>query len=817
MFFHIVLERNMQLHPSFFGRSLRKNLVSKLIKDVEGTCSGRHGFVVAVTGIESVGKGLVPDGTASAFVTFPVKYQCVVFRPFKGEILEAVVTLVNKMGFFAEAGPVQIFVSKHLIPDDMEFQAGDMPNYTTSDGSVKIQKECEVRLKIIGTRVDATEIAYIVYLGTLPENGYSAPSQHLKLLQELVASNSDSASSLLIRSYSRSFNGFAAYLSLAESMKKEVVSVFPSWTYELDTTRSWDFVGLGERAKRESVKESDVIIGVFDSGIWPESESFHDQGFGPPPQKWKGSCQGGRNFTCNNKLIGARFYPKNSVSARDDDGHGTHTASTAAGNAVQGASFYGLAQGTARGGAPSTRVAAYKVCLKDNGCKDVDILAAYDDAIADGVDVISISISRESPNILSNSFAIGSFHAMSRGVVTVGSAGNYGPDQGTVANVFPWMITVAASATDRRFVDRVVLGNGKSLTGLSVNPVNFNGTKFPIVYGQNLLRKGLCGQRPGQREDRPLRDEFLANKEAYKAGAIGSIVVDTYTRDVSIVHPFPVSSLSSEDYESVKSYVKSAENPQAEILRSEEIIDKEAPYVPSFSSRGPSFIIKNLLKCTWIRDSGCIFSRSSPSDNPGDKRSVKFSVMSGTSMACPHVAATPMTDVMKNPDQEFAFGSGHINPTNATDPGLVYELELQDYLKMLCAEGFGPRLLTKISGQNITCSERTEVKDLNYPTMTTFTSALKPFNVTFTRTVTNVGSLNSTFKASVVPPRPEIQISVEPEVLSFGLLKEKKTFVVTISGKGLNDGGVLSSSLVWSDRSHSVRSPIVAYSINPFG
>ncbi|KAL3612288.1 hypothetical protein D5086_003308 [Populus alba] len=107
-------------------------------------------------GIENIGKGLIRDGTG--FVTFPVKYQCVVFRPFKGEILEAVVTMVNKMGFFAEAGPVQIFVSNHLIPDDMEFQTGDMPNYTTSDGSVKIQKDSEVRLKIIGTRVDATEI-----------------------------------------------------------------------------------------------------------------------------------------------------------------------------------------------------------------------------------------------------------------------------------------------------------------------------------------------------------------------------------------------------------------------------------------------------------------------------------------------------------------------------------------------------------------------------------------------------------------------------------------------------------------------------------
>uniref|UniRef100_A0A452Z2F5 DNA-directed RNA polymerase subunit n=1 Tax=Aegilops tauschii subsp. strangulata TaxID=200361 RepID=A0A452Z2F5_AEGTS len=160
MFFHIVLERNMQLHPRHFGPHLRDKLVAKLMKDVEGTCSGRHGFVVAITGVEDIGKGLIREGTG--FVTFPVKYQCVVFRPFKGEILEAVVTMVNKMGFFAEAGPVQIFVSNHLIPDDMEFQSGDVPNYTTSDGSVKIQKESEVRLKIIGTRVDATEIACVV-------------------------------------------------------------------------------------------------------------------------------------------------------------------------------------------------------------------------------------------------------------------------------------------------------------------------------------------------------------------------------------------------------------------------------------------------------------------------------------------------------------------------------------------------------------------------------------------------------------------------------------------------------------------------------
>ncbi|KAH1211283.1 DNA-directed RNA polymerase II subunit RPB7 [Glycine max] len=114
MFFHIVLERKMQLHPRYFGCNIRDNLVSKLMKDVKGTCSGRHKFVVAVTGIENIGKGLIHDGTG--FVTFP-------------------------MGFFAEAGPVQIFVSNQLIPDDMEFQSGDLPNYTTSDGSFCIKDD----------------------------------------------------------------------------------------------------------------------------------------------------------------------------------------------------------------------------------------------------------------------------------------------------------------------------------------------------------------------------------------------------------------------------------------------------------------------------------------------------------------------------------------------------------------------------------------------------------------------------------------------------------------------------------------------------
>ncbi|KAM1157872.1 hypothetical protein ACFX14_028342 [Malus domestica] len=187
---------------------------------------------------------------------------------------------------------------------------------------------------------------YIVYLGSLPNDEVFSPlSHHIGILESVVESSS--ASNLFIRNYKRSFNGFAAKLTDRERERlanmKGVVSVFLSRSYQLQTTRSWDFIGFNEKIKRNStVESSDVIIGVIDSGIWSELENFKDKGFGPAPKKWKCACEGGKNFTCNDKIIGARHY--NSSSARDEAGHGTHTASIAVGNPVKDVSFYGLAQ-----------------------------------------------------------------------------------------------------------------------------------------------------------------------------------------------------------------------------------------------------------------------------------------------------------------------------------------------------------------------------------------------------------------------------------------------------------------------------------------
>lgn len=94
----------------------------------------------------------------------------------------------------------------------------------------------------------------------------------------------------------------------------------------------------------------------------------------------------------------------------------------------------------------------------------MDILAAFDAAISDGVDVISISIGGLTGSYTSDSIAVGSFHAMRKGIITVASAGNDGPGHGSVVNHAPWILTVAASGIDRQLRSKVVLGNGVTVS-----------------------------------------------------------------------------------------------------------------------------------------------------------------------------------------------------------------------------------------------------------------------------------------------------------------------------------------------------------------
>ncbi|XP_012858111.1 PREDICTED: cucumisin-like [Erythranthe guttata] len=141
---------------------------------------------------------------------------------------------------------------------------------------------------------------YVVYMGDRPKGEFSATSQHMSMLQATLGSQR--AKDSWLHSYKRSFNGFVAKLTEEEKNKiaslDGVVSIFRSTKKQLHTTRSWDFLGFPLNVQRATT-ESDVVIGMLDTGIWPESASFNDTGYGPPPSKWKGSCQSSSNFSCN--------------------------------------------------------------------------------------------------------------------------------------------------------------------------------------------------------------------------------------------------------------------------------------------------------------------------------------------------------------------------------------------------------------------------------------------------------------------------------------------------------------------------------------
>ncbi|KAK7826148.1 subtilisin-like protease sbt4.3 [Quercus suber] len=385
------------------------------------------------------------------------------------------------------------------------------------------------------------------------------------------------------------------------------------------------------------------------------------------------------------KIIGARYYSSTSsdnMSARDHDGHGTHTASTAAGNKVEGASFYGIAQGTARGGVPSTRIAAYRARYP-NDCQGEKILAAFDDAIADGVHIISISIGPyiAVANFSQDVISIGAFHAMEKGILTSQSAGNSAGLIASVSSVAPWIFCVAARNIDRQIIDKVVLGNGKTLDGIGINGFSLNGTKFPLVLGQNAV-KNTCSTSTSEGVCNAgcLNSSLGIGKiVASIAGAVGSILKNDPFDDIADVFSLPTSSLSADKYDIVASYLNSTKyrEPQATILRSEAI---QVEIV-------------------------------SPSSSSQDMRRAKYNILSGTSMACPHVSGVAAYVKTFHPDwsasaiksaimttaspmnatkilaAEFAYGSGQINPTKAVDPGLVYDASKEDYINLLCSLG----------------------------------------------------------------------------------------------------------------------------------
>ncbi|MFS8029312.1 putative cucumisin [Helianthus anomalus] len=162
------------------------------------------------------------------------------------------------------------------------------------------------------------------------------------------------------------------------------------------------------------------------------------------------------------------------------------------------------------------------------------------------------------------------------------------------------------------------------------------------------------------------------------------------------------------------------------------------------------------------------------------------------------------------PEGEFAYGSGHIDPLKATNPGLVYETSTEEYLRVWCNVS---RSLGSVIPANASCPHTLTPKEINYPSMAVQLDMKKTFTVSFPRTVTNVGHTNSTYVAFIEGNHSNLSINVEPNTLKFTTLNQKMKFVVTIRGKRMNPSTIKRLALLWIDGVHKVRSPIVLHAM----
>ncbi|KAI4329074.1 hypothetical protein L6164_021376 [Bauhinia variegata] len=698
----------------------------------------------------------------------------------------------------------------------------------------------------------------------------------------------------ILYTYNRAVHGFSVRLSASQAAKLRhipgVLSVLPDQIRHLHITHTPDFLGLADNFGLwpNADYADDVIVGVLDTGIWPERRSFTDSDLSPVPASWKGVCETSREFphsACNRKIIGARTFYKGyesylerpidesveSKSPRDTEGHGTHTASTAAGSVVQNASLFHYAQGDARGMATKARIAAYKICWK-LGCFDSDILAAMDQAVADGVHIISLSVGAtgHAPQYDHDSIAIGTFGAAQHGVLVSCSAGNSGPGPSTAVNIAPWILTVGASTVDREFPADVVLGDGRTFGGVSLYYGDeLHDVKLPLVYAAD------CGSRycyMGSLESSKVQGKIVVcdrggNARVEKgsavklAGGLGMILANTEDSGEELLadaHLIAATMVGQTAGDQIKQYINVSEYPTATIVFKGTVIGSSpaAPKVAAFSSRGPNFQTPEILKPDVIAPGVNILAgwtgKVGPTDLDIDRRRVEFNIISGTSMSCPHVSGiaallrkaypkwspsaikSALMTTAYNVDNAgknirdlgsgkestpFIHGAGHVDPNRALNPGLVYDLDTDDYLAFLCSIGYDSKRISVFTREPLsldTCAGRlTSPGDLNYPSFSVLFDSNKDL-IKHKRVVTNVGSKVDAVYIVTVNAPPGVEVSVSPSKLAFSAENQTQAYEVTFA-KGVGYAYSASyGSIEWTDGIHHVRSPIAVRSLGGF-
>jgi subtilisin family serine protease len=678
-----------------------------------------------------------------------------------------------------------------------------------------------------GQKLDANSAAVKKYTG------------YLKAIQNEII---NSVGAEKVYNYVYSLNGFAARMSptAAKRLAKrpDVANVWKDEIRPLTTDKSPAWIGVTQEggAWYKGFTGEDVVIASIDTGAWPENPSFADVStpilgnFGPrlylngiPDGFTSSGCDFGNSaknpadadFTCNRKLLSARCYNASFSSgadasspcgfngsrlagwefhsARDTDGHGSHTAATAGGNYGVKARANGEFLGRVSGIAPRARLAFYKVCwdgTSGSGCGSADSAAAIDQAVADGVDVINFSVGGSS-TIFNGADDIAFLFAADAGVHVATSNGNSGPEPqttGTPAGV-PWLTAVGNSQDDGAFFTRLTIHTPANVAGpifanegsgstrlIDVGPVSGDivPTSDPVACGAvdpidgiALVSRGGC----------TFTTKYL---NAAAAGADAIIVYNNTSGGLSMsVGDVPIPGVS-------------ITQAQGQALAAETGVTgtmaavSAANQIAGSSSRGPNGGAMDMIKPDVVAPGTSILAAYSPENGGND-----FAAISGTSMASPHVAGafallkqahpdwTPaqsksalMTTARQNlyktyglgPADPFDMGAGEILPTDALNPGLTYDAGFLDYLAFLCGvpdQAFivGPGLCSAPGGAGYSL----DASDLN-----TASIAIADLldSQTVTRTVTNVTKgkwrwkSRKTFKAYVdMPPGVEVLLS----------------------------------------------------------
>lgn len=664
--------------------------------------------------------------------------------------------------------------------------------------------------------------------------------------------------------YTVALNGFTAELTASEAAKLTkadgVVNVWEDEVRHADTATTPDYLGMtgqGGVWKTQFGNETNagkgIVVGVIDTGIDPENPSFAPLDRSKMPTG-DFECETGEDpaFQCSSKIVGARWYGAdygNNVaydykSPRDTNGHGSHTAGTAAGNNGVSMSVLGQDMGLGSGMAPAAHVAVYKALWQTadgNGSgTTAGLVAAIDDAVADGVDVINYSVSGSSTSVVGPD-EIAFLFAADAGVFVSTSAGNSGDTVGvsSVAHNAPWTMTVAASTHDRGAVNTLTLGNGSTYQG-----VGYGGPlgATPLVLAKDVAAAGatspeLCGT--GTLDDAKTKGKLvvcdrgahaLVDKaaEVKASGGAGMVLVNlpgAAANQNAIIYGLPATHLTAADGTAVKTYV--AGNTAATGAISETTTVKvDAPSMASFSSYGPARAGGgDLLKPDITAPGADVLAAVGEDPETGESQ---YDLLSGTSMSAPHVAGLGALLKQKNPSWSPAavksammttarqtdtagkpimrgnavatplnYGSGEVQPLESYSPGLVYDAGWNDWLAYACG----------IGQMAAPCPETpVDPSDLNYPSISIGDLAGKQ---TVTRTVTNVAQGPVTYTAKVEAPAGTT-VTVTPSTIKVPA-KGKATFTVTITRTDAALNRYSFGALTWqpaSNKVQPVRSPI---------